>query len=139
MQATVDEFGWSRSQGVDALLREQDRVAGGLGELFDAGGDVDGVTDQRELQLACAADGARAILYTIRSREREAARQRKDLLTFAQTAKRLGVRELTIREWVRTDRCPVIRDSARVRIPAQWVEELIAEGLDAGKTDNTER
>src|SRR5262249_14539669 len=31
---------------------------GGLGELLDAGSDVDGVTDQSELQLAAGADGA---------------------------------------------------------------------------------
>ena len=46
------------SQGVDALAGKQDRVAGGLGELLDAGSDVDGVTDQRELELASTADGA---------------------------------------------------------------------------------
>ena len=46
------------SQGVDGLVGEQDRVAGGLGELLDAGGDVDGVTDQGELELASAADGS---------------------------------------------------------------------------------
>ena len=40
-------------QGVDALAGEKDRVAGGLGELLDAGGDIDGVTDQGELQFAC--------------------------------------------------------------------------------------
>ena len=58
MRSPVDESGRSRSQGVDGLLGEQDRVAGGLGELLDAGGDVDGVADQGELQLASAADGA---------------------------------------------------------------------------------
>jgi hypothetical protein len=26
--------------------------------VFDAGGDVDGVTDQREVEFACAADGS---------------------------------------------------------------------------------
>jgi len=48
VQTTVDEFGRSRCQGVDALLREQDWVAGGFGELLDAGGDIDGVADQSE-------------------------------------------------------------------------------------------
>ena len=37
---------------------EKDRVAGGLGELLDAGSDVDGVTDQRELEFASPADGS---------------------------------------------------------------------------------
>ena len=40
------------SQGVDALVGKKDRVAGGLGELLDAGSDVDGVADQGELQFA---------------------------------------------------------------------------------------
>ena len=51
--------GPSSGQGVDALLGEKDRVAGGFGELFNAGRDVDSVTDQSELQLACPADRAR--------------------------------------------------------------------------------
>ena len=58
MESPVDESGRSRRQGVDALLGEKDRVAGGFGELLDAGGDVDGVTDQGELELASAADGS---------------------------------------------------------------------------------
>ena len=58
MESPVDESRRSNNRGVDALLGEQDRVTGGLGELLDAGSDVDGVTDQGELQLACAADGA---------------------------------------------------------------------------------
>ena len=40
------------------MVCEEDRVAGGFGELFDASGDVDGVTDQCELELASSADGA---------------------------------------------------------------------------------
>lgn len=43
---------------MDALLGEQDGVAGGLGELLDAGGHVDGIPDEGELQLAAPADGA---------------------------------------------------------------------------------
>ena len=39
-------------------LGEKDRVAGGLGELLDAGSHVDGVADQSELELACAANGS---------------------------------------------------------------------------------
>jgi excisionase family DNA binding protein len=49
-------------------------------------------------------------------------------LTFGQAASRLGVGVLTIRSWVRTDRCPVIRDGRKVRIPADWVDELLAAG-----------
>jgi hypothetical protein len=47
-----------RAEGVDGLVCEKDRVTGGLGELLDAGCDVDGVTDQGELELSCAADGS---------------------------------------------------------------------------------
>ena len=57
MGSPVDESERLRSQGVDALLGKKDSVAGGLGELLDAGSHVDGVTDQGELQLASAADG----------------------------------------------------------------------------------
>ena len=55
MESPVDESGRSRRQGVDALLGEKDRVAGGFGELLDAGCDIDRVTDQGELQLSTAA------------------------------------------------------------------------------------
>jgi hypothetical protein len=54
----VGESGRSSNQGVDGLVGEKDRVTGGFGELLDAGSDVDGVTDQGELELAPAADGA---------------------------------------------------------------------------------
>src|ERR1700716_742616 len=57
MEYPVDESKRSNNQGVDALLGEQDRVTGGLGELLNAGSDVDGVADQGELKLACPADG----------------------------------------------------------------------------------
>jgi hypothetical protein len=56
MASPVGESGRSTSQGVDALAGEKDRVTGGLGELLDARGDVDGVADQGELELAGAAD-----------------------------------------------------------------------------------
>ena len=39
MGSPVDEAGRWRHQGVDSLVGEQDGVAGGLGELFDA--DID--------------------------------------------------------------------------------------------------
>jgi hypothetical protein len=58
VKPTVGERGRSRSQGVNGLAGEKDCVAGGLGELLDAGCDVDGVADQGELELAAAADGA---------------------------------------------------------------------------------
>jgi hypothetical protein len=46
MRSAVGESGRSSSQGVDGVAGEKDRVAGGLGELLDAGRDVDGVTDR---------------------------------------------------------------------------------------------
>ena len=45
-------------QGFDGLVGEKDSVAGGFGELLDACCHVDGVTDEGELKLAAAADGA---------------------------------------------------------------------------------
>lgn len=45
-----------------------------------------------------------------------------ELLTFAQVATRLGVGVLTVRQWVRTEQCPVVRDGRKVRIPASWVD-----------------
>src|SRR5947209_15063675 len=59
MGVPVHESGRWRNEGVDTLLGEKDRVAGGFGELFDSGSDVDGVTDESELELASAADGSR--------------------------------------------------------------------------------
>ena len=58
MESPVDESGRSRRHGVDALLGEKNRVARGFGELLKAGSDVDGVTDEGELELAAAADGS---------------------------------------------------------------------------------
>src|SRR3954447_3020365 len=46
------------SQGFHGLAGEKDCVTCIFGELLDAGRDVDGVTDQRELKLAAAADSA---------------------------------------------------------------------------------
>ena len=48
------------------------------------------------------------------------------LLTFAETAQRLGGGVLTIRMWVRTEQCPVVRDGRRVRIPAAWCDDPLA-------------
>jgi hypothetical protein len=41
------------------LAGEKDRVTGGLGELLDARSHIHGVADQRELELAAAAESAR--------------------------------------------------------------------------------
>src|ERR1700743_1155348 len=57
MGSPVDEGGRSMRQSSNALLGDKDLVAGGFGELLDAGCHVDGVTDQGELEFACAADG----------------------------------------------------------------------------------
>lgn len=49
-----------------------------------------------------------------------------ELLTFGQVAERLGVGVLTVREWVRGDRCPVVLDSrGRRRSPAQWIVDPV--------------
>ena len=46
-----------------------------------------------------------------------------ELLTVGQAAQRLGVGVLTVRAWVRTEQCPVVRDGRRVRmIPAIWAQ-----------------
>jgi hypothetical protein len=46
VESPVGESERSRNQGVDGLVGEKDRVTGSLGELLDAGSDVDGVADQ---------------------------------------------------------------------------------------------
>ena len=43
--------GRSTIQGVDGLVGQKDRVTGGIGELLDAGRDVDGVADQSNSSL----------------------------------------------------------------------------------------
>lgn len=50
------------------------------------------------------------------------------LLTFGQVANRLGVDVTTVRRWVRTEQCPVIRDGRKVRIPVTFVDDLIGQG-----------
>ena len=52
MGSPAHESGPPSCQSIDGLLSEQDRVAGGLGELLHASRDVDGVPDRRELELA---------------------------------------------------------------------------------------
>src|SRR3954466_5853108 len=59
MASPVGERGGPRSQGIDSVLSYKDGVACGLGQLLDAGSDVDRVADQGELQLAPTADRAR--------------------------------------------------------------------------------
>lgn len=54
----VGESGRARLQGVDGRLGQQNRVARRLRELLYPGGDIDGITDQGEFQLAAATDGA---------------------------------------------------------------------------------
>src|ERR1700755_1183641 len=58
MESPVDESRQSRRRGVDALLGEKDRVAGGFGELLDTGSALAGVTVGGNLKLACPADGS---------------------------------------------------------------------------------
>src|SRR4051794_36992442 len=58
IRSPAGESRQSGTQGVDGLLGQKDRVAGGLGELLDTGSDVDGVTDQGELEFASASDGS---------------------------------------------------------------------------------
>ncbi len=56
--------------------------------------------------------------------------QTSELLTVAETARRLGLREPTIREWLRQRRLDKVRVGTRsIRVPAQAVEQLIAEGF----------
>ena len=45
-----------------------------------------------------------------------------ELLTFAETAERLGIGVLDVRRMVRTEQCPTVRDGRKVRIPAAWVD-----------------
>jgi hypothetical protein len=47
----VDELRRATIQGVEGVVGEKDRVTGGLGELLDAGSDIDGISDQSEPQL----------------------------------------------------------------------------------------
>jgi hypothetical protein len=46
------------------------------------------------------------------------------LLTFTQTARRMGVGVQTVQGWARTEQCPIVRDSrGRKRVPAGWVAD----------------
>lgn len=44
-------------------------------------------------------------------------------LTPGEAARRLGEDVNTIRRWVRTEQCPMIRDGRKLRIPAAWVDD----------------
>lgn len=44
-------------------------------------------------------------------------------LTLSEAARRLGEDVNTVRRWVRTEQCPVLRDGRKVRIPAAWVDD----------------
>ena len=50
------------------------------------------------------------------------------LLTFGQAADRLGVDVTQVRRWVRGETCPVIIDGRKRRIPAEWVDGMLANG-----------
>src|SRR5262245_48692700 len=58
--APVRESAWSSNEGVDRLMSEKDRVAGGLAELLGTGSNVDGVAED----VAChgAVERCRAAL-----------------------------------------------------------------------------
>jgi len=43
-----------------------------------------------------------------------------DLLTLSQVAERLGVGVLTVRAWVRGDRCPIVKDGRRAADAGGW-------------------
>ena len=49
-------------------------------------------------------------------------------LTFGQAAARLGVDVQTVRRWTRTEQAPTVRVGHATRIPAAWVDDLIAQG-----------
>jgi hypothetical protein len=48
---SIENVRWLGDQSVEGLLGEQNGVTGVLGELFDAGSDVDGVPDEGEFEL----------------------------------------------------------------------------------------
>lgn len=49
-------------------------------------------------------------------------------LTLGQAAARLGVEVTTVRRWARTEQCPTVREGRSVRIPAAFVDGLLAAG-----------
>jgi excisionase family DNA binding protein len=55
-------------------------------------------------------------------------------LTFGQAAARLGIDVTTVRRWVRTEACPTVRVGNARRIPAEFVDGLIAQGSPVAPT-----
>jgi len=49
-------------------------------------------------------------------------------LTFGQVAARLGIDVQTVRRWARAEQCPTVRVGRATRVPASWVDGLIAGG-----------
>ena len=52
------------------------------------------------------------------------------MLAAPEVAARLGADVQTIRRWARTEQCPTIRVGHATRIPAAWIDELIARVLE---------
>jgi hypothetical protein len=52
MRSALGESGQTGHEAVDGLLGQEDWVTGGLGELLDAGSDVDRVTDEGDSSFA---------------------------------------------------------------------------------------
>jgi excisionase family DNA binding protein len=48
------------------------------------------------------------------------------LLTAAEAAARLHEHPDTIRRWMRTEQCPVVRVGRKLRVPAAWVSDELA-------------
>jgi excisionase family DNA binding protein len=49
-----------------------------------------------------------------------------ETLTLAQTAGLLGLGAMEIRRLVRTEQLPVIREGRKIRIPAQFIRDMLA-------------
>jgi Helix-turn-helix domain of resolvase len=115
MESAVDEPGPSRRQSVDTLLGEKDRVAGGLGELLDAGSDVDGVTDQgrlAELELELGRERRTASLEAQRARGQSIGRPKaldQSKIALAQRIHASGESASTIASTLGVSRAPVYR------------------------------
>ena len=67
----------------------------------------------------------------------------KQLLTVAQVAERLGLKEATIRRYILERKLPYVKLGRAVRIPVEAIEALIAssyrpaiERLDHGRDEN---
>lgn len=45
-----------------------------------------------------------------------------DLLSFAETARMLGVHPDDVRRWVRAEQCPVVTVGRKRRVPRGWVD-----------------